>query len=229
MSPWLQFYKTPPRRVIINPYVFPVGTLPTLVAHTSKSAGMSGVTTDPINTTGAVLIVISVALLVSGGVGALSDSNGNTWTQLTAAADTGVESRIYYCYSPIVGSGHTFTFGNYYPSVCVQAWSTVTLAGFDNQSAAFTSSSATVSPGSITPAQATELFVTNVAINGTTGETASIDNGFTITDQEGFLTANHFGSAFAYKIVSNGAAQNPQWTYSISASQLLSVMGAFKY
>jgi hypothetical protein len=81
--------------------------MPALVSSVSSADG----TSSAINTTGSNLIVLVQNTLSPG---AVSDSNSNTWTKVTSLNGNRATCSIYYCSSPTVGSGHTFSsIGNF--------------------------------------------------------------------------------------------------------------------
>ncbi len=216
--------------MIIDPYMYPSAGGGPLVAHTGKAGGSSGVTTDPIDTTGANLIVLGFSFYIGSGGGSLSDSFGNTWTQI-AGTGAGFNSfAMYYCASPTVGSGHTFTFsGNTFPGITVSAYSGLDVAPFDAETNNSSTGSATVSPGSITPAQADELFVTIMGWEAITGGVISVDIGFTLTDQIPYAAGQNYGCSMAYKVISSGAAENPQWSSTGVEQTMVAGLAAFKF
>ncbi len=97
-----------------------------LVVSTVKaSTGTTSVTTDAVDTTGANLIVVAVHNYTVATV-APTDSKGNVWSALTRRTSSGSDSvQLYYCLSPTVGTGHTFSFSESgrYPTLTVSAWS----------------------------------------------------------------------------------------------------------
>ena len=118
-----------------------------LIAHTAT--GSAG-TTSGINTTGANLIVVTVAYDTQSGV---SDSNGNTWTALTAQSGSqDGNARMYYCFNPTVGAGHTFTSAQGYGAICVSAWSGAATSPQDQQNGQYNgpSPTSTIEPDRIT-------------------------------------------------------------------------------
>src|SRR5579885_589119 len=89
-----------------------------VVSHTSLASGPNGATSSAIDTTGANLIVVSCAYYNPFDNCALSDNKSNTYTLLNSgspnsqwiSADGFFQIRVWYLYSPTVGSSHTFTF-----------------------------------------------------------------------------------------------------------------------
>ena len=191
-----------------------------LVANTFKqSSDTNAVTTDAIDTTGATLLVVAISGTSAAGTRTLTDSKSNTWTQGAQSNNAFSQIVIFYATNPSsVGSGHTFTAGaaGTYPMAMVLAFSgTDTSQARDQQNSAGATST-TLQPGSVTPGQNGEVLVTalNGGFNGAT--TYSIDSGFTLTDQAGFLGGKAYGGAIAYLIQGTAAAINPTWTSGIS-------------
>lgn len=201
----------------------------TPIVSTSAS-GNAGVTTSGIDTTGADLIVVSVSwYIVDTPIGSLtfSDSKSNTWTRLTDSTGGGVAANVlYYCQSPTVGSGHTFTTNGAYVSVCVAAFSGSTSSPFDVQNGSGAAGGAgTIQPGSITPTVDNELVMCGFC-GGAGTSPVSIDGGFTKIVEE--PVSSSFGGAIAYLIQTTAAAANPTWTLSASGSSKATRIASFK-
>ena len=202
-----------------------------LVAHTGGALGLNPQkSTGAIDTTGANLLVV---VLVSGnGLGAYlkSDSKANTWTALTAQTQAAGSQVQMYFSVPIpakVGSGHTVTFdapASFAASGYFAAFSGTAAAPFDVQNGA-TGTSATMSPGSITPAFTDELVISGVSMHLTAPPT--VDASMTVLDSNGFLSGNYFGGGMAYKIQTAAAAINPVWTMA-SSDKTACVIASFK-
>ena len=178
----------------------------------AQSANQTDATTPAIDTTGADLLV--AAVFDEDGETTLTDSNSNTWIGLTERQDPILlkQVRIYYCFTPTVGAGHTFTVthtgGNTsYPSVAVQAWKGG--GAFDSESGA-TGSAGTLQPGSLTAAAATELFVFAGNPSGGDG-TQVVDSAFmnTAALKE---SGDHDAGVFAFKVRPATGSENPTWT-----------------
>lgn len=183
-----------------------------LVNH-AKSAGASTFTTTGIDTTGANFIVLALSYLNTAAP-SISDNKGNTYTALTAKDDaTSAKSRLYYCASPTVGTGHTVTVTgtSIFASVAVAAFSGVLgAAPLQVEAAGGSGTGLSRQPGSVTPAADGSLVVTGLAFE--VSQTVTIDSGFAITDQNNFAGGTDFGSALAYLIQGTAAAVNPTWT-----------------
>lgn len=185
----------------------------TLISST-KSAGTAGSTTPAINTTGANFIAIAIA----GGnaVETVSDSKGNTYTALTTQTTSGPDSVLYYCVSPTVGTGHTFTNAatSSFSVIMVAAFSGLLTSGtFDVQNGATSGATVTsIQTGSITPSANNELIVSGFA--GNVGATSiSIDSGFTIVQSSPYNAGTSYAGGLAYFVQSTASAVNPAWSW----------------
>ncbi len=79
-----------------------------LTSVSVASTNGNTITSGAITTTGANLIVVNVGSY-SVNPATFGDSKSNIWTALTLQSVTsGVQTRLYYCVNPTVGSGHTF-------------------------------------------------------------------------------------------------------------------------
>ncbi len=197
-----------------------------LVAHTAAgSVAGNDITTPPIATTGASLLVAMVT--DQGPAPALTDSKGNTWTALTLPSSPAQKGQLFYVKTPTVGSGHTFSTNvgaGAVPAVAVAAFSGTAGLAADLDTASATTGMS-IQPGSGTPAHANEVIVTGMSSSGTDAD--SIDSGFTITDQLPLLGFAHFGIALAYLIQGAAAAVNPTWSGSASVTRTAS-MGSWQ-
>ncbi len=196
-----------------------------LLTHTAigSTDGTTAGPTSSIDTTGATLLICS---LVGGNLTiGMSDSKGNTWTALTSQdSGSGVTNTILYVKNPTVGTGHTFTFnsGGSVPAIAVAAFSGAdTTSPFDIQNGNPSGSGTTIQPGSITPNNNNELIITGLVMRLT--ETASIDSGFTITDQVALAGGLNYGVALAYKIQTTAIAVNPTWTITLASSSAATI------
>lgn len=186
-----------------------------LVAHTFgiSSNGGTSATTSAINTTGANFIAVSLS-----DAGTATDNMGNTYTYLTTHTGSAPSFRLAYCENPTVGSGHTFTTTGSFPCICVAVFSGVATGSFDQQTG-----SATGSPGAITPSFNNELLVTGCGLNSATA--ATINGGFTITDNAPYTPGQNYGGALAYLIQTTATVANPTWATGAVAN---SAMASFK-
>jgi hypothetical protein len=202
-----------------------------LVNHASVS-GLSSITTASVDTTGATLLVLVASDYGQAGAVTPTDSKGNTWTGLTQQG-TGANARvrIWYSRSPIVGSGHTFTFpgSSNFCTFTMSAWSGVdTTSPFDQQNGTSAAGVSSVQPGSVTPGSNNELIVAALAWN--TGESpgVSIGSSFTITDQNDFSSGSNQGGAQAYLLQGTATAVNPTWSLPNSTPAAAAAIATFK-
>lgn len=176
------------------------------------TANSSTMDTYAMDSTGADFIAVYVSCNegVGGSLPTLSDSYGNTWTY--AAARPGGASwngAFYYCFSPSVGTGHTFTVtnsGGSFSGICAAAFSGG-ITAFDQRASPGPPSSA---PGTITAAGSPALYLAGITAN-------EDPTGFTIND--GFTRAAksvsvgfHIGGDLAYRIDSTAAAAAPTFS-----------------
>ncbi len=201
-----------------------------LIGHVAVGGNGSVATTAGITTTGANLIVVTVAH--GGGADpTITDSKGNTYTkrgsyQVPASNQTII---LYDAVAPTVGASHTFTAttSSDFPSIAVTAWSGASATPFDTQTGNGSLSSGTIQPGSITPAESNELFITGVQDPDATGS-LSINSGFTISDQLTLSGGLYYGQGHAYFVQGSAAALNPTWTNSFGAGPIVAVMATYK-
>lgn len=181
-------------------------------------------TTGAIDTTGADLLIAYVSERESVGDTVLSDSKGNTWAALTEQKDVATASLrgvMYYCKSPTVGAGHTFTVtdssGGGVASVAVAAFSGSHLtAPLDQQNGKVDIDAGLANTtNGVTPSENNELTISGLAFspNSATIAVNTGEAGWTITNQVD-CTVNHKGVALAYKIQGALAATDPTWSYS---------------
>lgn len=219
--------------------VFLLASLPAFATCTSPCvahAGWGSVggatasgTSSAINTTGATLLVMSVAdFSHDSTTDTISDSKGNTWVALTNRVASTINGTIWYVANPTVGSGHTFTCAGNYIGCSVAAFSGVTTTSpFDQENGAATASATTLQPGSITPSQAGTLVVTGLGVNTATIVPGTIDSGFTVADSWGGTVGDSVGMNLAYKVQTSAVAENPTWTESGGAA-LVSEISSWK-
>ena len=199
-----------------------------VISHVGTGgSGGNTVTSNSINTTGADLIVLYVAWYgTSGGVmdaTKISDSKSNTYTARPNHGFTAQgNARIFYCHSPTVGTGHTFTAtdNNTFPAIFALALSGSTSVPFDVDNGSLTNV-----PGSITPTANNEIVITGV-YDLNTSSPATIDSGMTISDSVLYSAGVVIGGSMAYKIQTTATAISPTWTgTSITASAIASFKG----
>jgi len=182
------------------------------LTSTSGVGTDSTVTSGAVDTTGATLIVVGLAL-DSGGTISLSDSKGNSWTALGSTTQGATKCILYYSVPTSTGSAHTFTNGGAFNfcTIFVNVFSGGKLTNvFDQQNGAGATAT-TVATGSVTPTENNEVVVTALALSGAALPT-SIDGGFTKTDSQEFGGGNNYGGSIAYLIQTTATAANPTWT-----------------
>lgn len=181
-----------------------------LLANAAQE-GNSTATTSAIDTTGADLIVCVIGYDLVGDVTAdVTDSASNTWSVAGIGSTTTTRTAsIFFCQAPTTSATHTFTMTGMFVSIAVLAFSGV-CGRVDAITRNIGSSVTSLAPGSITPTLDGELLVTGLCLPTTA--TASIDAGFTISDQVGGTTGQFVGAA--YLIQTSAAAANPSWSFS---------------
>lgn len=187
-----------------------------LVASTIATPGINGGDSPVgINTTSAGLIILPAGYYnqVSDAV-ANTDSKGNNYTiagSRTAGAINGASSVIYYNSAPIVGGGHTFnvTGSQSYPNFAALAYSGSASTPLDQTNGQLSTSQ----PGSVTPSEDNELFITIAAWNiGLDTSVPAIDSGFGIVQTANSGAANNVGMGSASKVQTSLGAENPSWS-----------------
>lgn len=201
-----------------------------IAAAVGQSPGGNTSTTGASDTTGASVLVVAVVDQAASGSAVVTDSKSNTWIPLTNLAAGGRHVRLFYCLSPIVGSGHTFTvttIASGFPTIEMLAFDGVTL--FDAESSHAVASGTTGQPGSITPAGNNEVFVSAIWVNSDgSAKPTAIDSSFIISKNVSNIAFQALPLAIAYKIQTSGGAENPQWTWpsSTTAGVLMAVFKA---
>lgn len=194
-----------------------------LLVHAS-GAGLNGLTTPNIDTSGASLLVVVLSDYQGATIGTLTDSNNNTWTKLTSHANASLErATIYYCASPIVGSGHNFTYSGTgtFAALAALAFSGASISPFDFENGATAASATSLATGSVTPPEDDCLII--AGLSGL--QTATINAGFTISDQVAFSGGVNLNLAAAYLIQTTAGAVNPtfSWTTPDDAAASIAV------
>lgn len=177
------------------------------VAHANTGGGVT-ITTTGITTTGANLIVVEIS---SNGVTvaniSLVDSNSNIWTKVPGTLGN---SAVFYCVSPTVGAGHTFTgttTAANNPTITVSAWSGVdTVTPFDKAAQGNGSTSA----ASVTPANNNSLVIATAGPSNS--NFSSTVTGYTITDNLAVVSFGGLAGAMAYQIQTTATATQAIWS-----------------
>lgn len=183
-----------------------------LVTHASAASpfGNIAAVTSAIDTSGATLLTAVVSNISSDST-TLTDSKGNTWVPLTRiSAGGGSSIQIYYCASPIVGSGHTLTgtpAGSAYASIAFESWSGSHATPFDVENG----NNVSGTPGSVTPSVDNCLVVQAVSHQSAS---SSITGTYTVVDNQAIVGGTAYGISVAYLIETTATATNPTWTTS---------------
>lgn len=214
------------------------------IASTSKGVADGGHgPTDPIDTTGADLIVIGVqqSSFITFNIPAPTDNKGNTYTAIDQSSNVqGASTALFYCINPTVGSGHTFNVTGL--DLCAVltplAFSGVAADVFPHDSKN-TGTGASIQPGSLMPGTSDQLFVTTLCLAAATyaglgqTDTASIDSDFTKAEQVVstgdwlHMPDAWMNGAIAYKIQSGQSAENPTWSWPTTLTQAAVILATF--
>ncbi len=176
------------------------------------NGGPSGADTTltPRDTTSANLIVLGISSYLA--VTSVSDSFGNTYTPI-GSQESGVNgAQLFYCASPTVGAGHTFSTVAAYSTLYVIAVSGAAVSPLDQQTGGANGGSVTsFQPGSITPTANGCLVVTSLGYYADAG-TASIDGSFAALSI-GLTGGTNYAGGSAYEIQPTITAVNPTWSW----------------
>jgi hypothetical protein len=200
-----------------NAGILYVGTMANpiaLVAFTTTTGTLSTATTNAINTTGANTIFIATSV-DNGSLGTISDNKGNSYViDKTIAGGSGSQAVLYRSSSstPIVGTGHTFTITGAIGSfISVAAFSGLAASPLDQSASASPAAGTSGSPGSVTPTQNNELFIT--VISAYTSITAPAVTPGTIIGSTAYVPAIAYAGGLAYLIQNTAAAINFTWSW----------------
>lgn len=185
-----------------------------LVSSRADVFGSTWGTTTAIDTTWANFLVVGIWRHTGFGSLTLSDSKGNTWTQLTERVSVSQGCVLFYCANPTVWTGHTFTTWAWFAGVGVGAFSGVrTSSPFDLQNGNVLNAPWNIQPWSITPTANWALVVT--AFGSFNGAAPSMPTWYAQIASNTTSTAEAGG--MGYKIQTSAAAENPTWNSSGSA------------
>lgn len=200
------------------------------VGTIAKGFGSNGYTTGAIDTTGANLLVWTLADNNTGGTGpTLTDDYSNTWTLGQRWIPIGVATAIYYCENPIVGSGHTFTCAKTGGSNSgqVRAYSGAKASGtYDQDGTRSAFGAATVTYNSITPTEDDELVVAFLNFD-TAASLPTINSSFINPEGDIGSGGTYLGSVSADLIQTTAAALTPTWTHP-SSNNLYAIIATFR-
>jgi hypothetical protein len=190
----------------------------TLIASniTPNTSGVTGIiTTPPLDTTGADLIVVMGDSAASTFSMALTDSYGNnsSYNQLTVRANSRWSTCLFWIKNPIVGTGHAFTLaaGSSYGKIGVLAFSGSAASPFQAESGFATDANVVgIQPGSITPLIAGSLCVTG--LNGGNNVGFAIDSGFSALVGD-VVPGQSIGGGIGWFLQNSSASPlNPTWS-----------------
>lgn len=163
----------------------------------------------------------------SGFQGAITDSKGNTPSNLTTyTSGDGTQVRVAYVEgSPVVGSGHHASSGTF-GGTQITAWSGAATSAFDQETGT-TGNSSSASPGTVTPASANSLIWSACAYS-TNGVNASSINVGTLLDHFAAQTGVNEGLGVGYEVQSGGpSSSTPTFTLS-GSSPWAAALAVFK-
>lgn len=208
-----------------------------LIANTLEgSSDGTNVTTSPIDTTGASLLILVTTYAHSVTPSTPTDNKSNSWTALTEAISNSCNLRFWYCPTPTVGSGHTFSFvaTSGLPALAVIAVSGITGASVDQQNN-FTSGGGhgannVASVGTVTPTDDGELFILALANDTAFGSSGTVTNDGGIMTHLDFVALNdpfgtpdHFTLSTWWGVQPTATARNINVSWGASASYSLDV------
>ena len=190
---------------------------PTLLAHTMVNVEASGLTTSPIDTTGASLIVLAECTWSTGTPTIPTDSEGNTWQALGSYGANGDPSniRMFYAFAPMTNAAHTFhDVGNDFLSIGVLAFAGTGTTVTTPDDATGSTGATPLTFGPLQPGTAGELVATFACSGNSVATATSIDLGFTHIDM--ILNGNSGAPedmASAYEVTASTTAIVPTWTF----------------
>ncbi len=195
-----------------------------LLAHAVAQGNVSA-TTDPIDTSGATLLVACVDCIAAART--VTDTKSNTWVPLTFYIALSLPtSQIFYCKNPIVGSNHQFTLTCGNASIGVLAFNHTDITANADGDVGVDANASTVQAAALTPSQNNSVVVSML---GTLGTGHTIDGGFTIVDNLDQI-AGTSGITTAYLVQTTAAATHPTWTQGSGVSGGLSTAStSFKH
>jgi hypothetical protein len=195
------------------------------IALVNRSTLQSSGNTPAISTTGASLLVVVCGTYYSPNTP--TDSESNTWTALTLYGSEGA-ARIWYVNAPTTSASHTVSIsGTSYQGYALYAFSGTAASPFDSESgnSANNPAGATISPGSITPAEDNSLLI--ACFGGAFCANIQVSSPYSSAvlawDQDG-----HVGMGAAYTIQTSKAASNPAWTWSSGGFRCGTALAVFK-
>ena len=185
-----------------------------LLAHTIENGQVANLTTAPIDTTGASLIVVAECTWATGAPKLPTDSAGNAWqsTQSFGANQAPANFALFYALAPLTSTAHAFTNpGNDYLSIAVLAFSG--LATFDTLVGG--TGVVPFAPGAIVPSGPGEVLVSLACSGDSVATSVVIDAGFMLVDA--LLNTGGASSpedrASAHVFETSASSFSPHWTF----------------
>lgn len=194
-------------------HVYVGATATTLIASVSAGGTSFGVTTTGIDTRGANLLVAAVGSSNGVTAGTFTDNASNAWTAATAYNDGTRRVQLYYCLTPVVKSGHTFTSAASGDTVSVLALHSRCGFLFDKIAGATFATVASGQPGSVTPTLDGSILITAVTTQTPNTSAQAINSGFSAPVGTVGVNGQHVNSAIAWKDQNIAAAVNPTWSW----------------
>lgn len=191
------------------------------IASTKYNNHDNGGTTPAIDTSTANLIVVTVRWYTPAAEPVFSDSKGNTWIAKTLRTQTVGSMRKYYCITPTVGTGHTFSLtgtGNV-PDCHVLALRTDSAGSISydvgKEAGTSQSSGTSIQPGSLTPSANNAVMVIGCESGGTA---PTIDSSFAREEVDAYVAPSQFGGLIAWKEKATAGAENPTINWSTNVN-----------
>ncbi len=203
-----------------------------VVASTSKGTSAGGGHTDPIDTTGAKLIVLNLAYYSAGTLTGVHDSQGNVYTPLDPHLDvsTGVIQQLWYCEAPATGVAHQFQINGATIFASVQAAAfggDVVATPFDQQAGGIGAGSS-LAIGPVGQAGVYSLVVAGVGFSDTTPGPITGAGGFIVLETTPYVFGAHFGGGLAFKFSDSQILHNVTWDLAAPMSGIAAGIATFQ-
>lgn len=186
------------------------------------STSSNGFTSKSVDTTGANFIVVELSETNGAAHGAITDSKGNTWTEV-ASDSAGRRSSLWYAFNATVGTGHTFSVSGTanFPSI---AWiwysGLLTTDPFDTSDTDGSGLDALIDNISLTPSVDNCLVIAGGS-SAASPNPATVSGGFTVVQTK--ITTD-FGSeqvTICELIQTAKTAASPTITPGVAGAQFL--------
>ncbi|HXE51248.1 MAG TPA: hypothetical protein VN663_22915 [Ramlibacter sp.] len=213
---WLIGGSGVPQKFVLGPHI--------------ASQGFQNTTTPAIDTSGYGLIVLGIAYNANGGFPTLSDSKSNTWLNASSGLIGLYEyGELWYCSPCTVGASHTFSITATTlaaPAIVAAAFSGVkTSSPYDQHNSNAAASVNTLTTGSVTPTENSELVVHMVGVyaSAPTTNVGAIVDQIAVTCPAGCK----YGVALAYEAQTTATTRNATWNNGIT-NDLATGIATFK-